>query len=484
MAKASKRFICRTCGAVHPKWMGRCPDCGEWDALEEHQPLAAGAASDRQRGAGEWSGGEAPQATPIAAADDALDQLQRLASGIAEFDRVLGGAPGSAPGSAPENAPGNEVASENDTGLVPGSAVLVGGDPGIGKSTLLLQAAQALAQRGTRVLYVTSEESAHQLRLRANRLALDKDAPAELFVLADTNLARILEQARKTSPGVLIVDSIQMIYKGDLAAAPGSVTQLRSCCMELVYFAKASGCAVLLVGHVTKQGQLAGPRLLEHLVDTVLYFEGDRFHNHRVVRAVKNRFGSTLEVGLFEMTDAGLMPVADGSGLIAAEYRTRSGSVVCPVIQGSRCLLVEVQALTATGFLGSAKRKASGLDGNRLAMLIAVLEKRGGLRLADQDIFASSVGGMKIVEPAADLAIALAIAGTHYNRSLPQKMCTFGEIGLSGEVRHVQRMPQRLAEAARLGFTHVLCPPTKIKPPTGCDLVIVDSVDRAVQMLG
>ncbi len=258
----------------------------------------------------------------------------------------------------------------------------------------------------------------HQLRLRAQRLGAMKENPRELFVLADTNLARILEQARRVEPRVLVIDSIQMIYKGDLPAAPGSVTQLRACCLEMVYFAKASACAVLFVGHVTKEGRLAGPRVLEHMVDTVLYFEGDRYHSHRIIRAIKNRFGSTLEVGIFEMGDGGLREVADGSGLLAAEYRPMSGSVVCPVLQGSRCLLVEVQALTATGFLGNAKRKTSGLDGNRLAMLIAVLEKRGGLRLADQDIFASSVGGMKIGEPAGDLAVALAIAGAHYNKQV------------------------------------------------------------------
>jgi DNA repair protein RadA/Sms len=281
----------------------------------------------------------------------------------------------------------------------------------------------------------------------------------------------------------MVVDSIQMIYKGDLPAAPGSVTQLRSCCLELVYLAKSSGCAVVFVGHVTKEGRLAGPRLLEHMVDTVLYFEGDRYHSHRIVRAIKNRFGSTLEVGIFEMTDTGLQEVRDGSGLLAAEYRPMSGSVVCPVLQGSRCLLVEIQALTATGFLGTAKRKTSGLDANRLAMLIAVLEKRGGLRLADQDIFASSVGGMKISEPAADLAVAMAIAGTHYNRQVQPGTCVVGEIGLGGEVRHVQQFEQRIRDAARLGFTHVICPKTNIKPPPNCELLGVNTLGQALEML-
>lgn len=476
MAKAMRQFICRTCGAVHARWMGKCPDCGAWDALEEHR-AAVGADKDRPRAAAgvDWQQGAEPgKAMPLNQVGQ--PQVPRLATGISELDRVLGGSNGS---DSAKTARKNSI-----TGFVPGSAVLVGGDPGIGKSTLLLQAADKLSRAGHRVLYVTSEESAQQTRLRAERLGAGGNGNDELFVLADTNLARIIEQVRQTQPAVMVVDSIQMIYKGDLEASPGSVTQLRACCMELVYLAKASGIAVVLVGHVTKEGTLAGPRLLEHMVDTVLYFEGDRYHSHRIVRGIKNRFGTTLEVGLFEMTDSGLREVSDGAGLLAAEYKPMSGSVVCPVIQGSRCLLVEIQALTATGFPGSAKRKTSGLDPNRLAMLIAVLEKRGGLRLADQDIFASSVGGMKVVEPAADLAIALAISGAHLNRRLDAGCCAVGEIGLGGELRHVHQMDQRLREAARLGFSHVLCPPANVKPPPGCRIVPVEKLDQAVQLLG
>ncbi|MFW6031797.1 MAG: AAA family ATPase, partial [Phycisphaeraceae bacterium] len=342
-----------------------------------------------------------------------------------------------------------------------------------------------LAAEGQRVLYVTSEESAQQLRVRARRLGATGGSKNEnLYVLADTNLARIVEQARRVAPEVMVIDSIQMIYKGDLPAGPGSVTQLRACCLELVYYAKATGTAMLLVGHVTKQGQVAGPRLLEHMVDTVLYFEGDRYHSHRVVRGIKNRFGTTLEVGLFEMTERGLAEVSGGAGVAAAEYHPQAGSVVCPVLQGSRCLLVEIQALTATGFLGSVKRKVSGLDSNRLAMLIAVLEKRAGLRLADQDVFASSVGGMRVAEPAADLAVAIAIAGAHHNHQLGQGVCGVGEVGLGGEVRHVQQLDQRLREAARLGFKHIICPKTDIKAPEGAELIPVRSVGEAIQQLG
>ena len=469
------RFICRDCGAVHAKWMGKCPDCGTWDALESYRAPDPGAAMDPQRGTALDESQKAPSAISLAelAARNEPDVRPRFSTRIDELDRVLG---------ATAAGDGRSVG-----GLVPGSAVLVGGDPGIGKSTLLLDAAARLAASGQRVLYVSSEESVHQIQLRARRLGAD--GVEQLYVLAETNLARIQQQARSTEPKVLIIDSIQMIYKGDLAAPPGSMTQLRSCCLELVYLAKASGCAVVFVGHVTKQGQLAGPRLLEHLVDTVLYFEGDRYHSHRIIRATKNRFGTTLEVGLFQMTDRGLDEVKGGTGLLAAEYRPGPGSVSCPVLQGSRCLMVEVEALTATGFLGAAKRRTSGLDGNRLAMLIAVLEKRGGQRLADQDIFASSAGGIRIAEPAADLAIALSIAGAHMNRGLPTRgdglctLCAVGEIGLGGQVRHVHQMDQRIGEAARLGFTEVICPPTEARPPQGCRIVPVRDVQEAIEIL-
>jgi DNA repair protein RadA/Sms len=484
MAKSTTQFVCRSCGSIQARWMGKCPDCGVWDALEEHRTATGGASKDTQRGSAQPIGNDAsstPQAMQISlvTADSSPGGGLRLGTGIGELDRVLGGSPD------PEAEKSEHPQSfRGFRGFVPGSAVLIGGDPGVGKSTLMLQAADRLARAGSRVLYVSSEESAHQLRLRAQRLGADAPGQDGLYVLADTNLARIIEQTRRVDPAVVVIDSIQMIYKGDLPAAPGTVTQLRACCLELVYLAKSTGCVVVMVGHVTKEGRLAGPRLLEHMVDTVLYFEGDRYHSHRIVRAIKNRFGTTLEVGLFEMGDSGLREVADGSGLLAKEHRAMAGSVVCPVLQGSRCLLVEVQALTATGFLGAAKRKTSGVDPSRLAMLIAVLEKRAGLRLADQDVFVSSVGGMRVVEPAADLALALAITGAHYNKKLEQGVCAIGEIGLGGEIRHVQQPAQRLAEAARLGFTRVLCPPTNVKAPAGCQLLPVRDLDLAVQALG
>lgn len=468
MARTHVMFICNSCGAVQARWMGKCPDCGGWDTLEEHREAAGASVSgDRQRGEAVT---KAASAVSIKSIDLRADGLERLTTGIGEFDRVLGG-----------TINGHGAPTNGGCGLVPGSVVLIGGDPGIGKSTLMLQAAHQLAIRGKRVLYVSSEESVQQIGLRAQRL--DADGADELFVLADTNLARIIEQIRKTSPDMVVIDSVQMIYKGDLPAAPGSVTQLRACCQELVYLAKSAGIAMALVGHVTKQGQLAGPRLIEHMVDAVLYFEGDRYHSHRVIRAIKNRYGTTLEVGLFEMTDKGLTPVADGSGLLAKAYQRRPGSVVCPVLQGSRCLLVEIQALTATGFLGAAKRRVSGIDSNRLAMLIAVLEKRGGLRLADQDIFVSGVGGVRVTEPAADLALAIAIAGSHYDKQAEAGVCAVGEIGLGGEVRHVQQLGQRIHEAARLGFNKIICPPTDVKAPKGAELWPVKTLDQAIGLL-
>lgn len=487
MGKSKQVFACSACGSVQTKWQGKCPDCNAWDSLVAERietkvkvdpragavsswarnaraGLGSGLGSRSSFGSGSGLAGmadelglppsahaeavamaQASAARPVTAVDaEGGAAGRRIATGITEFDRVLGG------------------------GLVAGSAVLLGGDPGIGKSTLMLQAAGALARRGTRVLYVSSEESAEQVKMRASRLGAG-DLP-ELFVLSDTSLTRISEQAarvlgevddgpRRATAPVMIIDSVQMVYHPQVDAFPGSITQLRRCTAELVFMAKATGAAIMLVGHVTKDGVLAGPRLLEHLVDAVLYFEGDRYHAHRVVRAVKNRFGSTLEIGLFEMTGAGLTPAPDGA-LIAAGTQgpPRPGTVVCPVQTGTRTLLVELQALTATGFPGAVKRKSSGLDSSRLAMLIAVLEQHGGLRLADRDVFASAVGGVRVAEPAADLALLLAIAGAHYRKAMPERTCAVGEVGLGGEVRPVSQLEARLGEAARLGFERVIVP--------------------------
>lgn len=518
MAKVRQIFACRQCGAVQTKWMGKCPDCGTWDALEAQtvepkakvdprgrsltawgagggggggggglgglgasRPPTAEELSEAELEAGPDVGSVLPEpitarspARPIAEVDAGMTH-RRIPTGQSELDRVLGG------------------------GIVPGSAVLVGGDPGIGKSTLLLQVARSLGASGYRTLYVSSEESAEQVKLRFSRLEASEGGagqagalPKDLFLLAETSLGRITEQAARVlgeresdRPPVLIIDSVQMIYQADLDAFPGSLTQLRRCCAELVYLAKASGTAVILVGHVTKDGQLAGPRLLEHLVDAVLYFEGDRYHAHRLVRAVKNRFGTTLELGLFEMTGRGLVAAEHGASALGRERQAGPGTVVCPVMTGSRCLLVDIQALTATGFLGAAKRKSSGLDTGRLSMLIAVLEQHGGLRLADRDIFASAVGGVRVTEPAADLALMLAIAGAHYKRALPATTAAVGEVGLAGEVRGVTQLDQRMLEASRLGFMSMLVARGKSmpKPPAGLTLIPVRSVSEALDQL-
>lgn len=450
--------------------MGKCPDCGAWDSLESER-VDAGARKDPQKGLVEAWASVADGGTPASAEvarplkDVAAEpDSPRLSTGIAELDRVLGG-------------------ERSARGLVPGSAVLIGGSPGIGKSTLLLQAAASMASRGTRVLYVSSEESAQQIKMRAGRLS-DAAASENLFILSDTNLARIVEQARKVLPAVMVIDSIQMVYKSDVPATPGSVTQLRRCASELVYLAKLSGIAIVMVGHVTKDGQLAGPRILEHLVDAVLSFEGDRHHAHRLVRGIKNRFGTTQEIGIFEMTGAGLREVPEGAG-VPAIGDARPGSVVCPTISGTRCVLVELQALTATGFIGAAKRKCSGLDPNRLAMIIAVLEQHAELRLADRDIFASAVGGVKVVEPAADLALLLAIAGAQFRRSLPPATAAVGEVGLGGELRPVSQIEQRIKDAARLGYRRMLIPDsaTNPKPTSGIEVLRIRNINAAVQSL-
>jgi DNA repair protein RadA/Sms len=474
MAKTKTQFLCNSCGSLHPKWLGKCPDCGTWDSLQEFKAPTPDAR--KPLGGNNATGDLTQGAEPLAIHEIDSADAPRTPTGIGEFDRVLGG------------------------GIVPGSAVLVGGEPGIGKSTLLLQVANDLASgvgtadallskadrmlkrnalraasgspqssttteaappadTGIKVLYVTSEESARQTKLRASRLGVTS---SNLLVLAETNVERIINQIHKTQPAVVIIDSIQMIYKPDVPAAPGSVTQLRDCCMELVYLAKMSHIAVVFVGHVTKAGTLAGPKIIEHIVDTVVYFEGDRFHSHRIVRCVKNRFGSTHEVGLFEMTGEGLREVTDPGNLFVEQHGDGgppSGSIITAAMQGSRVLLVEVQALTASSVIGAARRKVSGVSSDRVAMIIAVLEKRAELRLAAEDVFVNVAGGVKVAEPAIDLAVALAIASAHINRPLPPGTFAVGELGLGGEVRSVPQLETRLREASRLGLGHAIVPP-------------------------
>jgi len=475
-SKSRVHYLCRECGSAQSQWMGKCPDCGAWDALEKyHEPSQVASEARPDALVEVWRAAGAPgapddharrsaEAVAVPLPEIAPADVARRSTGISEFDRVLGG------------------------GLVCGSVVLVGGDPGIGKSTLLLQAAARMAGPDNRVLYVSSEESAHQTKMRADRLFGADDA-SHLYVLAETNLARIVEQARRVDPDVLIIDSVQMIYRSDRDGAPGSIAQLRTCCQELVYLAKLSAMAVIVIGHVTKQGQIAGPKLIEHLVDTVLSFEGDRHHAHRVVRAMKNRFGTTLEVALFEMTAEGLREVETVALVHDPHAPPRPGSVLCPAMHGSRCLMIEVQALTAPGFLGNARRKVSGVDANRLAMLIAVLESHAGLRLADQDVFASTTGGLRVTDPGADCALALAVAGAHQRRALNHEdaVVAIGEVGLGGEIRRVASVEQRIREAARAGAKSILLPRAQVDnatSPSGARVVGVGTIMEAIEWLG
>ncbi|MFQ5429850.1 MAG: DNA repair protein RadA [Phycisphaerae bacterium] len=427
MAKVLSQFVCSHCGTSQGRWSGKCPACGEWNALEER--VVRGIGEDRHRPALATDAG-APLLMPLS--EVRADTMARHPCGIGEFDRVLGG------------------------GLVPGSTVLVGGDPGIGKSTLLLQVAHALASRGLRTIYITSEESLGQTRLRASRLGVGESS---MQVAAQANLDIISNLLQEERPEVVVVDSIQMVYRPELTAAPGSATQLRDAAARLIWLAKQMDFALMLVGHVTKDGAIAGPKILEHLVDCVAYFEGDRFHAHRLVRAVKNRFGSTDELGIFEMTDAGLVPVEDPSTLFLEERReSRPGSAILAACEGTRILLVEVQALCAQSVFGSAKRKATGVDAGRVAMILAVIEKHAQCVLGDQDVFVNVVGGVRVTEPAADLAMALAVYSAMTNRRLPAGTVVFGELGLGAEVRSVHHQRQRLAEAVRVGFRSFILP--------------------------
>jgi DNA repair protein RadA/Sms len=446
MAKAKKVYQCTSCDAITPTWMGKCSSCGEWDSLvlkitEKQQAtpnVAANFAASIASTIDQY--GSVPEAMQILEIE--TPAIGRMTTGISELDRVLGG------------------------GLVLGSVVLIGGDPGIGKSTLMMQSAIGAASSGKRVLYATSEESAYQCKLRAERLLegeqTGKHGLDTLFVLADTDLARITAQVLDLRPELLVVDSIQMVYRSDMESVPGSVSQIRRCCLELVYLARQLHMPIMIVGHVTKDGQLAGPRVLEHLVDVVLNFEGDRHYALRGLRGVKNRFGTTLEIGLFEMGQRGLQEVVDAAAFLDPDAPPRAGAVVCPAMHGSRCLLIETQALVTQGNIGQARRRSSGLDGNRFTMLTAVLEQHAGLKLSDQDIYVSTVGGLKLTEPAVDLALCLSIIGAYNGEILQQGVCAIGEVGLGGELRTVTQLEQRVAQASRRGYKRILVPITQV----------------------
>ncbi len=427
MARAIKRFVCQSCGAVTTKWSGRCESCGEWNTIAEEAAPAPGPA-----GSGLARGGKG-RSLEFAGLRGATPQPPRYMSGIAEFDRVCGG------------------------GLVTGSALLIGGDPGIGKSTLLLQVAAALARQNTACAYISGEEALDQVRLRAERLGL-ADAPVQLT--AATSVRDIVASLeRPDAPRVAVIDSIQTMWLDTVDSTPGTVTQVRSSAQALVELAKRRGIAVLLVGHVTKDGAIAGPRVLEHMVDTVLYFEGERGHQFRILRTVKNRFGPTDEIGVFEMSDRGLSDVANPSALVLAERRGHvSGACVFAGIEGTRPVLVEIQALVSPSSLATPRRAVVGWDSNRLAMVLAVLEARCGVSIGGNDVYLNVAGGLRIGEPAADLAVAAAVVSSLADEQVPGDMVVFGEIGLGGEVRPVGQREARLREAAKLGFRSALVP--------------------------
>jgi len=414
MAKSEIIFVCSNCGEEHLKWQGKCDNCGMWNTLKEFK-IRKSKFENRKK--------ETRISEPIELSKVQIKNFHRITTKIGEFDRVLGG------------------------GIVPGSVILLGGDPGIGKSTILLQVATKLEN----VLYVSAEESAQQIKLRFDRLGL-KAKTLKLF--SEIDLASILSTIENQKPKVVIIDSIQTIYSSDFPSTPGSIVQVRECALRLQQIAKTTGVSVFLVGHVTKEGTVAGPRTLEHLVDVLLYLEGEQFHNNRILRSAKNRYGATDEIGIFEMNQKGLVEVNNPSKLFLQQrLKNVPGAVITSTVEGTRAFLVEVQALTSTTIFGYPQRRTAGFDLNRLQLLIAVLQKRAGLNLANQDVFINIVGGVKIKEPAVDLAVALAVAGASKNKAVNPKLCVFGELGLSGEIRRVLQDEKRIAEAKRLGFS-------------------------------
>jgi DNA repair protein RadA/Sms len=440
-------YQCQACGYTTPKWLGRCPDCGQWNSLVE----------EKSKGAPERLDSFGPS-EPIALSKVSGADRKRISTKIAELDRVLGG------------------------GIVPGSVTLIGGDPGIGKSTLLLE---AVCRFDGNVLYVSGEESPEQIKLRAERLSIESDSIA---LLSETNLENIIEVARGVSPDALVIDSIQTMYTGELSSAPGSVGQVRECASKLMMLAKRTGVPVFIVGHVTKEGAIAGPRVLEHIVDTVLYFEGDRGHSYRILRTQKNRFGSTNEIGVFEMTDSGLMEIENPSELfLSGRPLNVSGSVVVASIEGTRPLLVEIQALVSSSTFGMPRRTSIGMDFQRVNLLVAVLEKIAGLQLSGMDIFTNVVGGIKIQETAVDLGVIGAVASSLREKPVSPDTFVFGETGLSGEIRAVSGSEMRIREAAKIGFKKGVIPATnkeKLKDSFGMEITGVGNVEEALEALG
>lgn len=453
MAKEKTLFACTACGYETSRWIGKCPGCGAWNTLEETVAAAAATvkAVKQRPGTG---------AVAMLLKDIPEDVTLRISTGISELDRVLGG------------------------GIVEGGLMLIGGDPGIGKSTLLLQVCAHLCQNGKRVLYVSGEESAKQLKLRAKRLKIDVP---NLYVLAENSLDGVEEKLKEIQPDVAVVDSIQTMYRPEMASAPGSVSQIRESTSLLMRLAKESGTAIFLVGHVTKEGAIAGPRMLEHMVDVVLYFEGDRQQEYRLLRAVKNRYGSVNELGVFQMTDKGMQVVQNPSEqLLSHRAKGASGSVVFCGLEGSRPLLCDVQALTSQSYFGTPRRTVGGADTGRVALLLAVLEKRAGQKTYNQDVYINVAGGLELSEPAADLALCVAVASSLRDESVGADVAVMGEVGLAGEVRAIPQCERRIAECQRLGFNTIMIPKENMRrltPPEGVKLLGVDTVMQALSVL-
>jgi len=451
--QSNTTFICQNCGYESRKWLGKCPECGEWNSLVEERVVTT------KRGAGRNSfrlrEAKAVAYTEIESQDDV-----RVSSGVTEFDRVLGG------------------------GIVPGTLVLLGGDPGIGKSTLLLQVADRLSANNVSVLYVSGEESERQIKLRGERLGVK--AP-NLLLLPETNLENIFREIERVQPGAIVVDSIQTTFSSEIESAPGSVSQIREVAAQFLLLAKNRGIPIFLIGHVTKEGSIAGPRALEHIVDTVLYFEGERHHNHRIVRATKNRFGAANEVGVFEMTNSGLAPVANPSQMFLEERPVdAAGSVVTACMEGTRPVLVEIQALVSSSKYGTGRRMTQGADQNRVALLVAMLEKRIGMQLLGDDVFVNIAGGLEVDEPAVDLGLVTAIASSFRNQPIDPQTAVFGEVGLTGEVRGATQASVRAREAQALGFKRIIIPTSNtqgLERLLGLRVVGVRSVEDALAEL-
>ncbi|MFD2210188.1 DNA repair protein RadA [Virgibacillus halophilus] len=451
MAKRSTKFVCQECGYESPKWMGKCPGCHNWNSFVEEVQMTGAKSKHAFAGVPKLTG-KPEKITAIKS-----EKEPRITTTMKEFNRVLGG------------------------GIVPGSLVLIGGDPGIGKSTLLLQISSQLAQKDLSVLYISGEESTRQTKLRADRLGVAADM---LYVLSETNLLDIANQIEALQPSFVVIDSIQTIYREEVSSAPGSVSQVRECTGELMRIAKTNSIPIFIVGHVTKEGAIAGPRMLEHMVDAVLYFEGERHHTYRILRSVKNRFGSTNEMGIFEMKEEGLREVFNPSEIFLEERSEgAAGSTVVASMEGTRPVLVEIQALISPTSFGNPRRMATGVDNNRIPLLMAVLEKRVGLLLQNQDAYIKVAGGVKLDEPAIDLALAVSIASSFRNQTTNPDDIFIGEVGLTGEVRRVSRIEQRVQEAAKLGFKRVICPRKNLdgwRIPEAIEVIGVNSVQEAL----